>query len=227
MTQRRRHVSAVVVLAAACLALGACQLRRPDVVPTRMIEPLLIEPTRSDAQGATGRPVRLLATLSREHLGRRILHKQPSGELVEDPVWRWTSSPDRFLDMAMRLALTASTEARLVDSGTAQAVAVTLVEWHLDVDGRNRIVGAIAVEVTAPDRHVGTTIIRGEEPVSADLPGDLAAASGRLLQRLAAEVVTRVASERPASAWLSIPRTPATSGPSASGRGDPGGRARR
>jgi hypothetical protein len=197
MTPRRRHESAVAVLAVACLAMGACQLRRPDVAPTRMIEPLLVEPTRSDAQGATVTPVRLLATLSREHIGRRILRKQPGGELVEDSVWRWTSSPDRFLDMALRLALTASTEARLVDAGTARAVAVTLVEWHLDGDGRNRIVGAIAVEVTATDRHVGTTMIRAEEPVSLDLPGDLAAASGRLLQRLASDVVTRAARGQP------------------------------
>jgi hypothetical protein len=194
MTRRRRRIAVAPVLAVACLVLGACQLHRPDVVPIRMIEPHLVEPADSNGGGSTGTPLRLLSTLSREHIGRRVLRKQPSGELVEDPVWRWTSSPDRYLDMALRLALTASTEARLVDSGSARAVAVTLVEWHLDLEGGSRIVGAIALDVTTPDRRVGTTMIRGEEPVSTELPGDLATAAGRLLQRLSSEVITRAAS---------------------------------
>ena len=197
MTRRLRRIAVAPVLALACLVLGGCQLRRPDVVPTRMIEPHLLEPTSSDGGAATGTPLRLLATLSREHIGRRVLRRQPGGELIEDAVWRWTSNPDRYLDMALRLALTTSTEARLVDSGRAHAVAVTLVEWHLDVEGGSRIVGAIEIDVTTPDRRVGTRMIRAEEPVSAELPGDLAAASGRLLQRLASEVITRAARALP------------------------------
>jgi hypothetical protein len=35
-------------------------------------------------------------------------------------------------------------------------------------------------------------VIRGNEPVSGALPGDLAAASGRLLQTLASESLARV-----------------------------------
>lgn len=197
MTLRPGRAAATLIPALACLALVACQLRRPDVVPVRMIEPQLVEPTRADGGAATGTPIRLLATLAREHIGRRVLRRQASGELVEDPVWRWTSTPDRYLDMALRLAVTASSEARLVDSGRARAVAVTLVEWHLDVEGGSRIVGAITLDVTAADRGVGTTVIRAEEPVSPDLPGDLAAASGRLLQRLASEVVTLAARATP------------------------------
>ena len=103
MTRRLRRIAVAPVLAVACLVLGACQLHRPDVVPIRMIEPHLVEPAHSNGGDSTGTPLRLLAPLSREHIGRRVLRKQPSGELVEDPVWRWTSSPDRYLDMALRL----------------------------------------------------------------------------------------------------------------------------
>ena len=43
---------------------------------------------------------------------------------------------------------------------------------------------------------VQTQVVQATEAVSADLPGDLAAASGRLLRRLAVEGLTRVASQR-------------------------------
>ena len=37
-----------------------------------------------------------------------VLYQQPSGELTEDPVWRWSSAPDRYLDTALRLELASS-----------------------------------------------------------------------------------------------------------------------
>ena len=43
---------------------------------------------------------------------------------------------------------------------------------------------------------VHTQVARVSEPVSAELPGDLAAIAGRLLRRLASEGLTRVSSER-------------------------------
>jgi hypothetical protein len=187
MTSPRGHAAFVV---AACVALGACQLRRPDVVPTRMIEPLLVEPARQAGDAAT--PVRLLETLAREHIGRHLLLRQANGELVEDSVWRWTSAPARYLDLALRLELTSSGEVRMVDSGRARTLAVTLTEWHVDAGGK-RIVAAATLELMAPDRHVGTVMIRDEEPMSSELPGDLAAASGRLLQRLSKQIVARAA----------------------------------
>ena len=76
--------------------------------------------------------VRLLDTQARAHIGRRVLHQQPDGELTEDPVWRWSSAPDRYLDTALRLELAAARDVRLVDSGTASTLAVTLLVWHLE-----------------------------------------------------------------------------------------------
>src|SRR4029079_11516161 len=63
--------------------------------------------------------VRLLETQSRAHIGRRLLHRQPDGELTEDPVWHWSSAPDRYLDTALRLEMGASPNVRLVDVASA------------------------------------------------------------------------------------------------------------
>src|SRR5690349_16337720 len=76
----------------------ACQLRRPATTAARMIEPQLLEPELSDAAGQVTKapnaaPVRLLDTQARGHIGRRLLHQQPDGELTEDSVWRWSSAP--------------------------------------------------------------------------------------------------------------------------------------
>jgi hypothetical protein len=46
--------------------------------------------------------------------------------------------------------------------------------------------------VTTTDRSVHSAIIRAEEPIAADLPGDLAVAAGRLLGRLATDCLSRV-----------------------------------
>ena len=96
-----------------CLAGMACQLKRPETTPGRMIEPQLLAPQPGRPAGLASSasapaPVRLLDTQSRGHIGRRVLHQQPDGELTEDPVWRWSSAPDRYLDTALRLELTSS-----------------------------------------------------------------------------------------------------------------------
>jgi hypothetical protein len=121
-----------------------------------------------------------------------LLLREPDGELVEDPVWRWSSAPDRYLDSALRLALQASTHLRSVDSGTAPAMAVTLIAWHVEAAGTARLTGALELVVTAADRGTVTQLVRDAEPVSAERPGDLAVGGGRLLGRLAAECLTRV-----------------------------------
>jgi len=54
------------------------------------------------------------------------------------------------------------------------------------------MVGALEVQVTTPDRAVHSEVIRAEEPIAADLPGDLAAAAGRLLHRLASDALACV-----------------------------------
>jgi ABC-type transport auxiliary lipoprotein component len=183
-----------------CLCEAAC-LRRPTTTPSHMLEPQLLEPQLpqpatqvTKAPNAT--PVRLLDTQARGHIGRRVLHQQPNGELTEDAVWRWSSAPDRYLDTALRFELASSPDLRLVDTGRAPALAATLLIWDLDSTGETRLVGAVEFQVTGTDREVHTKIVRTSEPVSAELPGDLAAAAGRLLRRLASEGLTLVTSER-------------------------------
>ncbi len=183
-----------------CLCEAAC-LRRPTTTPSHMLEPQLLEPQLpqpatqvTKAPNAT--PVRLLDTQARGHIGRRILHQQPNGELTEDAVWRWSSAPDRYLDTALRFELASSPDVRLVDTGRAPALAATLLIWDLDSAGETRLVGAVEFQVTGTDREVHTKVVRTSEPVSAELPGDLAAAAGRLLRRLASEGLTLVTSER-------------------------------
>jgi hypothetical protein len=92
----------------------------------------------------------VLDTLARGHIGRRVLHQQPNGELTEDAVWRWSSAPDRYLDTALRFELASSPDLRLVDTGRARALAATLLIWDLDSTGETRLVGAVEFQVTGP-----------------------------------------------------------------------------
>ena len=192
----RRDVPVVAVILALCAA-AACQVKvkRPETVPSRMIEPQFEEP---DPGGGLAPPstnaaqIRLLDTQARGHIGRRVLHQQADGELVEDAIWRWSSAPDRYLDTALRLELTSRSDVRLVDVATAPSVAVTLLAWHLDATGGTRLVGAVELQYTGPDRVVRSQVVRATEPVSEPLPGNLASAAGRLLRRLASESATRV-----------------------------------
>jgi hypothetical protein len=157
-----------------------------------MIEPQLEEPSRAAAAVDGGTTVRLLDTQARGHIGRRLLRQEANGELIEDPIWRWSSAPDRYLDTALRLELTSRSDVRLVDVANAPALAVTLVAWQLEMASEPRLVGAIELQLTGADRVVRTLVVKQSETVSADLPGNVAAAAGRLLRRLASEGVTRV-----------------------------------
>lgn len=173
------------------------------MIAARMIEPQLIEParqpsasvTRQGNGGAEAVPIRLLETQGRSHIGRRLLHQAPDGELVEDAVWRWSSAPPRYLDSALRLAFASSPDVQLVDSGDAETMSVTLITWHLETASSVQLVGAVEVVVTSADRLVQSHRIRRSEPVSSELPGNLAAAAGRLLQTLASDSVARAAQQ--------------------------------
>jgi hypothetical protein len=195
MTRFQR--SAIAVLAVLGCAGGAgCQLRRPEVIPARMIEPQLVdvEPLASARPGPTAAdaiPVRLLETQARAHIGRSLLRQEADGELVEDAVWRWSSAPTRYLDSALRVAFASSPDVRLVDSGNATAIAVTLIAWHLESASSAHLVGAVELVITSTDRTVHAQVIRGSEPVSSELPGNLAAAAGHLLQKLASDSLTQ------------------------------------
>jgi hypothetical protein len=189
-----------VLLAVPVCALGVACLKRPDTPPSRMIEPQIVEPQPAELAGqrpdASAAPLRLLDTQARGHIGRRLLHQQPAGELSEDSVWVWSSAPDRYLDTALRLELASSPIWRLVDSASAPALATTLLAWNLDTTNGTRLVGAVEFQLTGADRVVHTFVVRGSEAVSGDLPGDLAAAAGRLLHRLASDGLTRLAGSR-------------------------------
>ena len=178
-----------------CLGGAAC-LRRPATTPSHMLEPQLPEPATQVTKAPNATAVRLLDTQARGHIGRRVLHQQPNGELTEDAVWRWSSDPDRYLDTALRLEAASSPNVRLVDTGRAPALAATLLVWDLESAGETRLVGAVEFQVIGTDRVVHTQVVRNSEPVSAELPGDLAAAAGRLLRRLASEGLACVASSR-------------------------------
>src|SRR6516225_11974938 len=146
-----------------CLSGAAC-LRRPATPPSRMVEPQVLEPQLSPAREVTKAPnatsVRLLDTQARGHIGRRVLHQKPNGELTQDAVWQWSTAPDRYLDTALRLEVESSPNVRLVDTGRAPALSATLLVWDLESAGETLLVGAVEFEVTGTDRMVHTQVVR-------------------------------------------------------------------
>jgi hypothetical protein len=100
-----------VLVAIALVGSIGCQLKRPDTLPSRMIEPQMEAPAKPAVAGLNVMFVRLLDTQARAHIGRRLLRQEADGELVEDSVWRWSSAPDRYLDTALRLELTSRPDA--------------------------------------------------------------------------------------------------------------------
>jgi hypothetical protein len=182
-----RPARLIWLLALLACAGSACQLKRPDVLPVRMIEPQLSPLQASEARSGSAARVHLLDTQARGHIGRRILHQESNGELIEDPIWHWSSWPDRYLDSVLRLVFGSSPQIRLVDTAGVPTLAVTLTTWHLDTTGGTHLVGTIELAITTADRAVVTQVVRKVEPVSAELPGDLSPAAGRLLNALAAE----------------------------------------
>ena len=189
---------ACFLLVMSCFWGAACRIRPPATVPSRMIEPQLIEPQLAEPPkqgngGAGSIPVRLLDTQARGHIGRRLLHQQPNSELTEDPVWRWSSAPDRYLDLVLRMELSANPAVRLVDSAAATSIAATLLVWNVESAAEKRLVGVVEFQFIGTDRVVRTQVVRASEPISADLPGNLADAAGSLLRRLASDGVKRMA----------------------------------
>ena len=185
----------------ACLGGVGCQLRRPATIPARMVEPQLLAPQPVESaklvpMAPNAILLRLLDSQARGHIGRRLLHQQPNGELTEDPVWRWSSTPDRYLDTALRLEVASNPDIRVVDVGLAPVLAATLLVWDLEASDGTRLVGAVEFQITGIDRVVHTRVARASEPVSAELPGDLAAAAGRLLRRLASDGLTSISTGR-------------------------------
>jgi hypothetical protein len=163
-----------------------------------MLEPQLLEPQvpatpTADVSKADALQVRLLDTQARGHIGRRLLYQQASGELTEDPIWRWSLSPDRYLDTVIRLELASSSRLRLVDTAGAPSIAATLDVWYLEPAPTSRLIGTVEFSFTGRDGGVRTYVAQGSEPVSSALPGDLAVVAGRLLRRLVQDGLMRVA----------------------------------
>ena len=72
---RAARTGAVLVVLGVSLAGAACQLKRPDTIPVRMLEPQLLEPALPEpaaqdaARPANATPIRLLDTpVSYTHL---------------------------------------------------------------------------------------------------------------------------------------------------------------
>jgi len=198
---RARRSATYLLVTITCFVGINCHLRRPNTTPSRMIEPQILDPQIPEAatqvvKAPDAISIRLLDTQARGHIGRRLLHLQSNGELTEDAVWKWSSAPDRYLDTALRLEAASSPHVRLVDTGRAPAVAATLLIWDLEAQREARLVGAVEFQVTNTDRVVHTRVVRDSEIVSADLPGDLANAAGRLLHRLASHGLALIANER-------------------------------
>ena len=182
------------------LAVG-CQLRRPNTVQIRMIEPQLINPQTGDPEkqltkAPSAIPIRLLDTQARGHIGRRVLHQLANGELTEDPIWQWSSFPSQYLDTALRQEVESNPNLRLVDSASAPAVSATLLVWDLESQGETRLVGAVEFQVTGTDRAIHSKVVRGSEIVAGEMPGDLAAVAGRLLRHLASEGLSNITNQR-------------------------------
>ena len=129
-------------------------------MPTRMIEPQLLEPplaepARQVTKAPNAVPVRVLDTEARGHIGRRVLHQQADGELIEDSVWRWSSAPDRYLDTALRLEVAASPDVRPVDAARAPALARNAPRMGSRVCGGERdLFGTVEFQITGTDRVV-------------------------------------------------------------------------
>ena len=135
-----------------CAGGIACQLKRPDTPAGRMIEPQLIEPQPSATatertDNANASPVRLLDTQARAHIGRRILHQQPDGELTPDAVWWWSSAPDRYLDTALHLELASSSDLATGRVGQRAGAGRNASRVAARVDRRNTAPGGRRIPV--------------------------------------------------------------------------------
>jgi hypothetical protein len=183
-----------VLLVPTLVLLVGCsaKLQRPDVPPARTLDPPLVDGAGTPvAPSPDATPLRLVPVQSR--VGRRLLHQRPDGERVEDAVWSWAQTPDRYLDTTLHLAAAADAKVRVVDRADVPALAATILSLHLEPTAAGqRLVASVEVRLTSRDRTVETRIISVEVPVAPELPGDTAAGMARLVWRLAIESLALV-----------------------------------
>jgi hypothetical protein len=77
----------------------------------------------------------------------------------------------------------------IVDTSDAPTLAVTLIAFHLE---SARLVAAVELRIKDREQRLQTQVVRAEEPVDSELPGNLAVAAGDLLHRLATSCLASV-----------------------------------
>jgi hypothetical protein len=85
---------------------------------------------------------------------------------------------------------------RLVDGASAPTIAATLLVWNLESSSETRLVGAVELQIIGTDRSIRSKVVRAAEPITGEMPGDLAAVAGRLMRHLASDGLRSVASEQ-------------------------------
>jgi hypothetical protein len=166
------------------------------MIEPQLLDPQVTEPEQHVSKSTHATPIRLFDTRARGHIGRRLLHQLANGELTEDPVWLWSTSPDRYLDSALRMEVASNPDLRLVDSSSAQTVAATLLVWNLESSSETRLVGAVEFQIVGADHAIHSNVVRANEPITGGMPGDLATVAGRLMRHLASDGLKSVESER-------------------------------
>jgi hypothetical protein len=154
----------------------ACRLRPPQTTPVRMIEPLLVEPPMQERALLEPNPSGCWTPSTRTHRSS-CASPTADGELVEDAIWRWSSAP---IGIWTRRCISHWRRAPTYVMSmlpTPQPFRSLCWAWHLESAGETRLVGAIELQLTTNDRVVHTHVVRDSESVSAELPGDLAAAA--------------------------------------------------
>jgi hypothetical protein len=191
------RAATLLVATIVCLGATGCRLRRPDAVAIRTIEPQLLEPQIEKPEQVTKAPTRrpdLVLVNAQGNMGRHVVRQQANGELITDPVWRW-SAPLSGIWTWRYACNWKQARMRLVGQAVPQPWP-RLSSWNLESREGTQLVGAVEFQVTWTDRAVNTQLVRDSEPVLAEKPGDLPLAAGRLLRRLASRGLTLAASKR-------------------------------
>ncbi|MDA3961364.1 MAG: ABC-type transport auxiliary lipoprotein family protein [Planctomycetota bacterium] len=131
----------------AALALSACGL----IEPRNNAAPHIGEPVPPQleqvAPSADARVVRIARVDAREHLRHAVLTRSQDGELIPDPVWRWSTTPDRYLAEFLPLIASSLSEVRVEETIEATELRITLTAFDL-VPGDQPQVNAAALVTT-------------------------------------------------------------------------------
>jgi hypothetical protein len=131
---------------------------------------------------------------SSDQIGYSILRRTAAGELRQDPEWSWSARPHTYLGTALYQAAAADPSIRFADSSDAFGLRAIFLSCYLEEMGEGqRLLASVELRVTGPDQAVSSQVLTAEEPVSGELPGNLAEAMGRVIRRLATDALAAVA----------------------------------